>query len=101
MIDDLSSISSEERCLFRPFTRESLVIVEGRIAEEVRKFKELERKRAEGDVVSIQKIIFPLLVCLFPLFSFQILLFIIFAFPYILPHPIDEENSQEKKKQMN
>lgn len=53
MIDDLSSLSSEERCLFRPFTRESLVVIEGRIAEEHRKFKELERKRAEGDVVSI------------------------------------------------
>lgn len=53
MIDDLSSISEEERCLFRPFTRESLTIIEGRIAEEVRRFKELERKRAEGDAVSI------------------------------------------------
>ena len=52
MIDDLSSISEEERCLFRPFTRESLVVIESRIAEEVRKFKELEKKRAEGDVVS-------------------------------------------------
>lgn len=52
MIDDLSSISEEERCLFRPFTRESLVVIEARIAEELRKFKELEKKRAEGDVVS-------------------------------------------------
>ncbi|XP_055302528.1 sodium channel protein para isoform X16 [Sitodiplosis mosellana] len=50
MIDDLSSISEEERCLFRPFTRESLVVIQGRIAEEQRKLKELERKRAEGEV---------------------------------------------------
>ncbi|XP_037039275.1 sodium channel protein para isoform X7 [Bradysia coprophila] len=50
MIDDLSSISEEERCLFRPFTRDSLVVIQARIAEEVRKFKELEKKRAEGDV---------------------------------------------------
>ncbi|XP_031636806.1 sodium channel protein para isoform X42 [Contarinia nasturtii] len=49
MIDDLSSISEEERCLFRPFTRESLVVIQGRIAEEQRKLKELERKRAEGE----------------------------------------------------
>lgn len=55
IIDDLSSISEEERSLFRPFTRESLVVIQGRIAEERRKFKELERKRAEGEVVSIQK----------------------------------------------
>lgn len=53
MIDDLSSISEEERSLFRPFTRDSLVQIEARIAEEQRKFKELERKRAEGEVVSI------------------------------------------------
>ncbi|XP_055302525.1 sodium channel protein para isoform X14 [Sitodiplosis mosellana] len=50
MIDDLSSISEEERCLFRPFTRESLVVIQGRIAEEQRKLKELERKRAEGEI---------------------------------------------------
>lgn len=52
MVDDLSSISEEERCLFRPFTRDSLVVIQARIAEELRKFKELEKKRAEGDVVS-------------------------------------------------
>lgn len=51
MNDDLSSISEEERCLFRPFTRESLVVIQGRIAEEQRKIKELERRRAEGEVV--------------------------------------------------
>ncbi len=58
MIDDLSSISEEERCLFRPFTRESLVVIEARIAEELRKFKELEKKRAEGDVVSTRQNIY-------------------------------------------
>lgn len=52
MIDDLSSISEEERCLFRPFTRESLVVIQGRIAEEQRKIKELERRRAEGEVAN-------------------------------------------------
>lgn len=47
---ELSSISEEERSLFRPFTRESLSAIEGRIAEENEKQKELERKRAEGEV---------------------------------------------------
>ncbi|XP_023707950.1 sodium channel protein para isoform X13 [Cryptotermes secundus] len=50
MSDDSSSISEEERCLFRPFTRESLAAVEARIAEEYAKQKELEKKRAEGEV---------------------------------------------------
>ncbi|XP_033607451.1 sodium channel protein para isoform X12 [Cryptotermes secundus] len=49
MSDDSSSISEEERCLFRPFTRESLAAVEARIAEEYAKQKELEKKRAEGE----------------------------------------------------
>ncbi|XP_068916806.1 sodium channel protein para-like isoform X7 [Tenebrio molitor] len=44
---DLSS--EEERCLFRPFTRQSLEIIETRIAEEYVKQKELEKKRAEGE----------------------------------------------------
>lgn len=45
-----SDISSEEeRSLFRPFTRESLAVIEARIAEEVEKQKELEKKRAEGE----------------------------------------------------
>jgi hypothetical protein len=47
---DLSS--EEERCLFRPFTRQSLEIIETRIAEEYVKQKELEKKRAEGEVYS-------------------------------------------------
>jgi voltage-gated sodium channel type II alpha len=50
MSDDSSSVSEEERCLFRPFTRESLAAIETRIAEEYAKQKELEKKRAEGEV---------------------------------------------------
>ncbi|XP_069697315.1 sodium channel protein para isoform X12 [Periplaneta americana] len=49
MSDDSSSISEEERSLFRPFTRESLAAIEARIAEEYAKQKELEKKRAEGE----------------------------------------------------
>lgn len=44
------TISEEERSLFRPFTRESLAAIETRIAEELAKQKELEKKRAEGEV---------------------------------------------------
>lgn len=44
------SLSEEERSLFRPFTRESLKAIESRIAIENEKQKELERKRAEGEV---------------------------------------------------
>lgn len=47
---ELESLSEEERSLFRPFTRESLKAIEVRIAEENEKQKELERKRAEGEV---------------------------------------------------
>lgn len=43
-------ISEEERSLFRPFTRESLQAIEARIAQEYAKQKELEKKRAEGEV---------------------------------------------------
>nr|CAD7438987.1 unnamed protein product [Timema bartmani] len=50
MFDDSDSFSEEERSLFRPFTRESLVAIETRIAEEYAKQKELEKKRAEGEV---------------------------------------------------
>ncbi|KQS30191.1 uncharacterized protein Dere_GG19319, isoform AR [Drosophila erecta] len=50
MTEDSDSISEEERSLFRPFTRESLVQIEQRIAAEHEKQKELERKRAEGEV---------------------------------------------------
>lgn len=50
------SLSEEERSLFRPFTRESLAAIEARIAEEHAKQKELEKKRAEGEVRSIKMI---------------------------------------------
>jgi voltage-gated sodium channel type II alpha len=50
MTEDSDSISEEERSLFRPFTRESLQVIEQRIAEELEKQKEFERKRAEGEV---------------------------------------------------
>lgn len=50
MTDESDSLSEEERSLFRPFTRESLKVIEARIAEEQAKQKELERKRAEGEV---------------------------------------------------
>ncbi|XP_047506167.1 sodium channel protein para isoform X29 [Pieris napi] len=50
MSEDLDSISEEEQSLFRPFTRESLAVIEARIAEEHAKQKELEKKRAEGEV---------------------------------------------------
>lgn len=50
MTEDSDSISEEERSLFRPFTRESLAVIEARIAEENEKQKELEKKRAEGEV---------------------------------------------------
>ncbi|XP_044765573.1 sodium channel protein para isoform X3 [Coccinella septempunctata] len=43
------SFSEEERSLFRPFTRESLAVIQARIAEEHAKQKELEKKRAEGE----------------------------------------------------
>lgn len=48
--DTISSFSSEEKSLFRPFTRESLRAIEQRIAEDHAKQKELEEKRAEGEV---------------------------------------------------
>ncbi|XP_026827703.1 sodium channel protein para isoform X3 [Ooceraea biroi] len=50
MSEDSDSISEEERSLFRPFTRESLAAIEARIAEEEAKQRELEKKRAEGEV---------------------------------------------------
>lgn len=50
MSDDSDTHSEEEPRLFRPFTRESLAAIELRIAQENEKFKELEKKRAEGEV---------------------------------------------------
>ncbi|EEB14510.1 sodium channel protein type 4 subunit alpha, putative [Pediculus humanus corporis] len=50
-MSDISDFhSEEEQRLFRPFTRESLAAIEQRIAQENEKFKELEKKRADGEV---------------------------------------------------
>ncbi|XP_055621144.1 sodium channel protein para isoform X24 [Toxorhynchites rutilus septentrionalis] len=49
MTEDSDQISEEERSLFRPFTRESLQVIEKRIADEEAKQRELEKKRAEGE----------------------------------------------------
>ena len=49
-----SSLQTEEdRPTFRPFTRESLAQIEARILEDHEKKRELERKRAEGEVSTI------------------------------------------------
>ncbi|XP_055621171.1 sodium channel protein para isoform X50 [Toxorhynchites rutilus septentrionalis] len=50
MTEDSDQISEEERSLFRPFTRESLQVIEKRIADEEAKQRELEKKRAEGEI---------------------------------------------------
>lgn len=50
MSDDSSSLLEEERSLFRPFTRESLLAIEARIADELERQKELEKRRADGEV---------------------------------------------------
>lgn len=80
MTEDSDSISEEERSLFRPFTRESLVQIEQRIAAEHEKQKELERKRAEGEVVIISswmlsanayKYVFCAILCLFCLICYR------------------------------
>ena len=42
--------TEEDRPIFRPFTRESLAQIEARIQEENEKKRELEKKRAEGEV---------------------------------------------------
>ena len=42
--------TDDERPTFRPFTRESLAKIEARIQEHNAKTKDLEKKRAEGEV---------------------------------------------------
>lgn len=69
MSDDSSSLLEEERSLFRPFTRESLQQIEARIAEELEKQKELEKRRAEGEVSLIICIL--ILCCCFSRKSFN------------------------------
>lgn len=50
MSDDSSSLLEEERSLFRPFTRESLLAIEARISDELERQKEIEKRKAEGEV---------------------------------------------------
>lgn len=52
--DTASSLSDEPKPIFRPFTRESLQAIKARIAEEAVKKKELEQKRADGEVMFLQ-----------------------------------------------
>lgn len=71
MTEDSDSISEEERSLFRPFTRESLVQIENRIAEH-EKQKELERKRLEGEApvnITMLKLVFVSIIQFFMLNS--------------------------------
>ena len=54
-----ASFQIEEDCpTFRPFTRESLAKVEARIEEVNEKKRELEKKRAEGEVKIFNYLIF-------------------------------------------
>ena len=64
MSDDSSSLLEEERSLFRPFTRESLQAIEARIADELEKQKELEKRRAEGEVSRHDEAAFFDFICL-------------------------------------
>ena len=57
MSDSEDSSTEEDKPIFRPFTRESLAQTEARIAEEQSKKKELEKKRAEGEVGEIVSLI--------------------------------------------
>ena len=50
MIIFVFSQTEDDRPTFRPFTRESLAKIEARIQENNAKNKDLERKRAEGEV---------------------------------------------------
>ena len=47
---DSSESSDEDKPIFRPLTRDSLAQIQARIDSENAKKKELERKRAEGEV---------------------------------------------------
>jgi len=44
------SIIHDTRPPFRPFTRDSLLQIQAKISEDYAKKKELEKKRAEGEV---------------------------------------------------
>lgn len=61
MSEDSASVTEDTRPPFRPFTRESMVAIQARISEEFAKKKELEKKRADGEVswtLSVHVIIF-------------------------------------------
>ena len=47
---DTSGSSDEDKPIFRPLTRDSLAQIQARIDSENAKKKELDRKRAEGEV---------------------------------------------------
>ena len=47
---DTSGSSDEDKPIFRPLTRDSLAQIQARIDSEHAKKKELDRKRAEGEV---------------------------------------------------
>ena len=54
-----ASFQIEEDCpTFRPFTRESLAKIEARLEEVNEKKRELEKKRAEGEVKIFNYLIF-------------------------------------------
>ena len=50
MCSDTSGSSEEEKPIFRPLTRDSLAQIQARIDTEHAKKKELQKKRAEGEV---------------------------------------------------
>lgn len=50
MSGDSSESSDEDKPIFRPLTRDSLAQIQARIDSDNAKKKELERKRAEGEV---------------------------------------------------
>ena len=68
-----SSLQTEEdRPTFRPFTRESLAQIEARILEDHEKKRELERKRAEGEVSTIIVQMFYVFVRFYVFLSFSL-----------------------------
>ena len=50
MCSDTSGSTEEDKPIFRPLTRDSLAQIQARIDSEHAKKKELEKKRAEGEV---------------------------------------------------
>lgn len=53
VVDSDSVLSEEPKPVFRPFTRESLLAIKSRVAEEEIKKRELEQKRADGEVKNL------------------------------------------------